>query len=112
MGNILTAADVMTCPHGGPVSISSLQTAVKAGAAVVRPDDVFTIAGCAFMIGPTPHPCVLVEWQMPAACVKAGSAGAASAVLTTASIGLCKAADGAPQGTVMIQQTQMKASAQ
>jgi hypothetical protein len=112
VGSILTTAAVMMCPHGGQVSISAMQSTVSAGAAIVRPDDMFTISGCPFMIGMSPHPCVQVEWQMPAMRVKAGSSGSASAVLTTSSIGLCKAADNAPQGTVMIQQTQTKASAQ
>ena len=69
---------------------------------------VFVVAGCAFMIGPVPHPCVTVEWQNPSQMVKAAS----EAVLTTASIGMCKGPDQAPQGTVLIQSTQMKASAQ
>lgn len=111
MGQILTTADIMMCPHGGQVSISAVQTSASAGALMVRPGDVFSIAGCAFMIGPSPHPCVLVEWQSPATRVKAGNQGSADFVLTTASVGLCKAADQAAQGTVIIQKTQMKASA-
>ena len=112
MGKILTTSDVMLCPHGGQVSITATHASVSAGATVVRASDVFTVAGCAFMIGTSPHPCVTVEWQMPAMRVKAGDMGAAQSVLTSDSIGLCKAADQAAQGTVMIQQTQQKASAQ
>jgi hypothetical protein len=111
MPQILTASDVMMCPHGGLVSISALQATAKAAAAIVRPGDVFTVAGCALNVSGAPHPCVIVEWQSPATRVKAGDRGSAAFVLTTASIGLCKAGDQAPQGTVLIQQTQTRASA-
>jgi hypothetical protein len=106
MGQILTAADILMCPHGGQVSISPVQGRASAWALIVRPDDVFTVAGCSFNVSGAPHPCVTVEWQSPSARVKAGSFA-----LTTDSIGLCKAADQAPQGTVLIQKTQTKASA-
>jgi hypothetical protein len=112
MGQILTASDVMMCPHGGQVSISALQATVSAGALVVRPGDVFTIAGCAMNVSGAPHPCVIVEWQSPSTRVKAGDRGSAAFVLTTASVGVCKAADQAPQGTVIVQPAQTKARAQ
>ena len=110
MGNILTTADVVMCPHGGSVSMAPGNTRAKAGGAfIVRPGDTFTVAGCPFTLpSGTPHPCVTVQWQMPAARTKAVSDN----VLTRDSIGLCKAADQAVQGTAMIQQTQTKASAQ
>jgi hypothetical protein len=112
MGQILTASDLMMCPHGGQVSISPLQGSASAGTLIVRPGDVFTVAGCPFVLGTAPHPCVIVEWQSPATRVSAGDRGAAAFVLTTASIGLCKAADQALQGTVLVQKTQVQASAQ
>ena len=108
MGQILTASDILMCPHGGQVSISPLQSRAPAGAMIVRPDDVFTVAGCSLNVAGAPHPCVTVQWQAPSGRVKAGD----SFVLTTSSIGLCTAADQAPQGTVLIQQTQQKADAQ
>jgi hypothetical protein len=111
MGQILTAADIMMCPHGGQVSIAAVQGSTSAGALIVRPGDVFSVAGCPLNVSGAPHPCVIVEWQSPSTRVKAGDRGAADFVLTTASVGMCKAADQAPQGTVMIQKTQLKASA-
>jgi hypothetical protein len=108
MSDILTASDIMMCPHGGQVSISALQSKASGGALAVRPDDVFMVSGCPLNIAGAPHPCLTVEWQMPSKRVKAGS----SFVLTTSSIGLCKAGDQAPQGTVLIQQNQTKAGAQ
>ena len=112
MGQVLTAADVMMCPHAGQVSISALQSTVAAVAPMLRPDDVFTVAACPFMVGPLPHPCMTVDWQSPSARVKAGDRGAAASVLTTDSLGMCKAADQAAQGMVMIQKTQMAVKAQ
>jgi hypothetical protein len=108
MGEILTSSDTLICPHGGQVMISPLQTRVSCGATVIRPDDVFVVGGCTFNISGAPHPCLTVEWQVPSGRVKAGD----SYVLTTTSIGMCKAADQAPQGTVLIQPGQTKVGAQ
>ena len=108
MGQILTVSDVMKCPHGGTVTLSSTQARVSAGALILRPTDVFAIVGCGFSTGGGPHPCVRVEWQNPARRCKAASVAA----LTTSSVGTCKAADQAIQGSVLIQKTQRKATAQ
>ena len=109
MGQVLTAADIIMCPHGGSVSISSTQSRASAGGAlIVRPGDIFVVAGCPLHIASAPHPCVVVEWLNESPRAKAGSVG----VLTTSSVGMCKAADQAPQGTALIQKTQTKVSAQ
>lgn len=106
---MLTTASTLMCPHGGSVLINATQQSVTAGGApVVRPEDVFTVAGCPLNVSGAPHPCLTVEWVSHATRAKA----AGGFVLTTASVGLCKAGDGAPQGAVLIQQTQPKASAQ
>ena len=107
---VLTTADVIMCPHGGSVSLSSSQSKVMAGgAALLRPGDSFSISGCSFSTPATgPHPCVSVQWMSPSQTTSAAS----DHVLTKSSIGLCMAGDQAPQGSVMIQQTQMKVSAQ
>jgi hypothetical protein len=108
MPRILTVNDVMMCPHGGSVTLSSSQSKVKAQQGLVlRASDTFSIVGCAFNISGAPHPCTSIMWQSPAQSVKAGS----EAVLTSASIGLCQAADQASQGSVLIQLTQTKAGA-
>jgi len=109
MGQMLTTAATLLCPHGGSVSIASANARAKAGGAfIVRPTDTFLVSGCPFTIpsGP-PHPCLTVEWQMPASQVTAAGGPA----LTTDSIGLCKAADQAVQGAVQILNTQARASA-
>ena len=108
-GESLTAAATLTCPHGGSVTIVPSSTRVQAGSPIVTVADTFTIAGCAFTLpGPTPSPCMQVQWIVPGLRVKVGGAQA----LDTGSSGLCLAASGAPQGPVTIQagQTKVKGS--
>ncbi|WP_295386964.1 hypothetical protein [uncultured Thiodictyon sp.] len=109
MGRLLTTADALMCPHGGSVSSVCGNARVRAGGGfVLRPTDRFMIAGCPFNLSGSPHPCVSVAWQAPAG----RTCAAGDRCLTTDSIGLCQAADQAPQGQVMILCTQTKASAQ
>jgi hypothetical protein len=82
------------------------QTQAVADAPVLRMSDTCTIAGCAFMIGPVPSPCLTVQWVQAAARVQAGG----DFVLNEASVGLCLAATMAPQGAVLIANTQQIAS--
>lgn len=106
MGDFLTTASSLMCPHGGTVSVTSSNTKARAdGAFVARPGDTFTIAGCPFTLpSGTAHPCVRVQWTVAALRNKAAS----DAALTRDSVGLCLAADSAPQGTVLVQQTQAR----
>jgi hypothetical protein len=93
----------MMCPHGGTVTATTSNTKAQAGGAyLLRASDVFTVAGCAFVAGVVPHPCVQVQWVSPAAQSKA----AGDFTLTEASVGLCVAPDQAVQGTVLILSTQ------
>ncbi|MDT7543562.1 MAG: hypothetical protein QOE33_3466 [Acidobacteriota bacterium] len=108
MGQLLNTSSVMMCPHGGTVSIVSSNTRVQAGAYVVRPSDTFMIAGCPLNVAGAPHPCVRVQWVVAAMRSKA----AGDATLTNASVGLCLAADGAAQGTVLINSTQTRVAGQ
>lgn len=74
MPALLTTASTLMCPHGGPVQIVSSNTRTQTGGAFAAlSTDTFVIAGCAFMIGPAPSPCVQVMWVQPAARV--GSSG-------------------------------------
>jgi hypothetical protein len=108
VSEILTTADIMMCPHMGTVSLASSQNKVTAGGAqVLRPSDTFTVVGCILTLSSGPHPCIAVEWQNPSLPCSVVSDN----VLTTASVGLCKAGDGALQGIVQIQRTQLRASA-
>ena len=106
MGDYLTASSILMCAHGGMVSpIPANSTITLGGEPILLASDAFPIAGCAFSPG-APHPCVQVQWIVTA---ERGVATGAAA-LTTDSVGLCVAADGAVQGPVMIQATQTEVS--
>jgi hypothetical protein len=105
MAHLLNTSSQLQCPHGGMVQISSTNTKAKGGGAfLVRSSDTFTVSGCPFAIGNTPHPCVTLQWLTTAMKAKADGAFA----LTKDSSALCKAADQAPQGNAMINSTQTK----
>jgi hypothetical protein len=96
------------CPHGGTVTASTSNTRAKAGDFLVRMSDTSTIAGCSFSTPAGPHPCVRVQWVKGTLRCKAGG----DFLLSQDSVGLCLAPDEVPQGTVLIQATQMRASGQ
>ena len=105
MGDLLNTSSSMMCPHGGTVSATTSNSVAKAdGVFILRGNDTFTIAGCPFNVSSAPHPCVRVQWLLTAFMHKA----AGNLCLTKDSIGLCLAADSAPQGTVQINNTQTK----
>lgn len=109
MGALLTSSSVLMCPHGGTVQAITSNARVKAaGDFVTRSSDTFTIAGCPFVLGLVYHPCVRVQWVQPAARSRA----VGDFTLTEESVGLCLAADQAPQGTVLIAFTQPRVAGQ
>jgi hypothetical protein len=112
MGQFLTTASALQCPHGGTVSASTSNTRTKAdGAYVVRAGDTFSVAGCPFTLPgtpPVPHPCVRVQWLTEAL----RNSDASDKPLTTDSLGMCLAGDGAPQGSVIVANTQARQAGQ
>lgn len=108
-GKALTIGSTLMCPHGGTVTIISTSRATIQGQRVATKNDTFTIAGCTFQLpGPTPSPCLTVQWVSTDIKCKVGGAE----TLSTGSVGLCKAGTGAPQGTVIIANTQPGISTQ
>ena len=73
---------------------------------MIRSSDTFTIAGCSFVIGTVPHPCMQVQWVLTNLKSKADG----DFTLSESSMGLCVAADQAAQGSVLINSTQLKVS--
>src|ERR1700685_2930705 len=102
MASLLTGSSTMMCPHGGTVTAVPGQSKAVADAPVLCMSDTCTIAGCSFMLGTVPSPCVTVQWVEAATRVQAGG----DFVLNESSVGLCLAATQAPQGSVLIQETQ------
>jgi hypothetical protein len=89
------------------VTITSTNVRVKAGGDyAVRSSDVFIVAGCPFNISGVPHPCVQVQWVTP----DARSQVMSDFTLSESSVGMCLAADMAPQGPVLINFTQPQVS--
>jgi hypothetical protein len=104
---LLTTASSLQCPHGGTVSIVSANTQTQASAPLALSTDTFTIAGCPFQIpvgtGTVPHPCVSVQWTQPNTMTSVNG----TPTLAQDSVGLCLAADQAPQGPVSVVQAEL-----
>jgi hypothetical protein len=93
---------VTLCPHGGPVTeIPSAPRVLLSGMPAATMADQYLVAGCAFSPG-APHPCVRVQWVVPAVRV---TASLMPLILQT-SVGLCLAVDQAPQGPPIVSSTQ------
>src|SRR3954453_428503 len=83
------------CPHGGQVTaIPSSPRVTVGGQPVTTMSDQYLIAGCPFFIGPSPHPCIKVQWLVPAARVTVGG----QPVILQSSSGLCLAPGQAARG--------------
>ena len=109
MAGLLNSSSLLMCPHGGTVQAITSNTRVKgAGDFLLRSSDTFTIAGCPFVLGTSPHPCVQVQWIQP----DQRSQVMSNLTLSEESVGLCVAADQAPQGTVSVSFTQPRVSGQ
>lgn len=109
-GPIYHVGATAICPHGGQVQTISTNTRVLVnGMPVATMADTSMVAGCAFQLpGPTPSPCVKVQWLVPAARVKVMG----QPVLLQTSQNLCLAATQAPQGpaTVIVNQPRVIAT--
>jgi hypothetical protein len=100
MGDLLTTASLLMCPHGGLVTVEPTSSVTVHGDAIVLDSDDFAVDGCL-----SDPPCLLVVWQTTAE--RSNCRG--SATLTSESIGACVTADGATQGFVAILATQTRA---
>ena len=103
---ILDVGCSIKCPHAGTATVVTSNAVVKVGGnfAILK-SDVMTIAGCAFTLpGPKPSPCLTIEWSGEAQKVKVSG----TPVLLQTSVGLCKSAEGAPQGPAIVAGVQMK----
>lgn len=104
----LHVSATVTCPHGGQATDVSSNVRVKVSQmAVASVADQFTIAGCSFMVGNKPQPCISIRWVVPALRVKVNG----SAALLQSSTGLCLSAEQAPQGPPTVTPTQQRVKA-
>ena len=105
-GPMYHAGAVAICPHGGQVTVTpSSPRVLLSGMPAATMTDPALIAGCAFVLPPSvPHPCIRVQWLVPAVRVLINGQPA----LLQTSTGLCLAPDQAPQGPPTIVSTQVR----
>jgi hypothetical protein len=107
-GPLFVMGGVAMCPHGAPITtISSDVRVLASGMPVALITDQFMVAGCPFMAGTVPQPCITVQWTTPTVRTLINGQPA----ITQASVGLCIAANGAPNGPPVIVSTQPMAIA-
>lgn len=105
---ILTTLSTAMCPHGGQVILATTSDTVcriQGGYALLS-TDVHSVVGCPFTVGTVYHPCTTVRWLAGASQTKVNGIP----VLLQNSVGICHAADQAPQGTAIVLQTQTLAT--
>jgi hypothetical protein len=106
---LLTTASTVQCTHGGSATAVPSNTSVMAdNSPILVESDVHIVAGCPFMMGTVPSPCVQIAWSAGATKVTING----TAALMQSSIGQCKAASGAVQGVAIVANTQAKVQAQ
>lgn len=109
-GEILTLQSTIMCPHGGQATLITSNSRVSTTNSFwLLETDVHTVTGCPFTLpGPKYSPCIRIEWS--AGSTKTSVNG--TPVLKRESTGLCYNAEGAPQGTATVANTQMKVTTQ
>lgn len=100
---ILTTASTILCPHGGSAVLFTSNTIARIqGAPALLLTDLHPVAGCPFVAGTVPSPCVLIRWVVGATQTNVNGIP----VLLQNSVGLCLNAAQAPQGTAIVAQVQ------
>jgi hypothetical protein len=105
MGMILHSGATVMCMHGGQATATAPNPRVKVGGQpVATQPSPWTVAGCPFMTGTNPMPCVTAQWVTGAVRVRAGGLP----VLLSDSQAVC-----VPNGTgVNVLMTQFRVKAQ
>ena len=104
-GYLLHVNATVLCLHGGQAQATTPNPRVKVGGQpTVQQPNPWTVAGCPFMTGSNPMPCVTAQWVTAATRVRSGG----MPLLLQDSQAVC-----APNGTgVNIVMTQMRVKAQ
>ena len=102
-GEVAHVNALIQCPHVAVAQLITTNARVKvSGQFVALQNDQCTIAGCPFMTGTNPSPCLTVQWLVAATRVKVMG----QPVLLKDSTGLCMNPAQAPQGPPQITVTQ------
>ena len=109
-GPLLHVGAIATCTHAmGQMSITSTNTRVLvSGQPAATVADIGTFAGCAFMAGTKPQPCVTAKWLVSAARVLINGQPA----LVAPGPHLCLSGDQIPAGPPIIGSCQARVIAQ
>jgi uncharacterized Zn-binding protein involved in type VI secretion len=95
-GFILHVGATMICPHGGHVSAITSNRVLVNGQPMVTQSDIFSMAGCPFIVGSKWQPYVTVKWLAASTRVLIDG----QPVVLEDSIGLCESAEQIPQGAL------------
>lgn len=99
MPPVVTTASQVQCMHGGMATLVTTNSVLLAGGMpALLETDIPIIAGCAFVVGVVPSPCLTIEWAGAATKLTVNGAG----VVLIDSIGMCMNAAGAPQGVAIV----------
>lgn len=72
-GFVLHQGATVLCAHGGQAQATAPNPRVRVGGQmVVTQAAPHVVAGCPFMIGPAPSPCVTAQWMVGALRVRVG----------------------------------------
>ena len=104
-GPVLHTGASANCPHGGVITIvvASPRVQVSGMPAAVLTDQGL-VAGCAFMVGNKPQPCVTTKWIVGATRVTANGVP----LLINPCVALCFSADQIPGGPPVIASSQTR----
>jgi hypothetical protein len=97
---LINSRSTLLCPHGGPVQImaTGFRSPLPDGSIPAKATDLFMIAGCPFIVGDRPSPCIRVQWVVTNTAELVENQPS----LNAQSSGLCLGISGAPQGPVII----------
>ena len=104
-GPVLHPGTIATCPHGGVLTIvaASPRVLVNGVPAAVLTDQGL-VAGCVFMAGPKPQPCVTTRWIAGATRVLAGGVP----LLINPCVAICQSVEQIPGGPPIITGSQTR----
>jgi hypothetical protein len=104
-GFLMHVGATAICPHAGQITVIPTNTRVLVGGQpVATMGDTYVVAGCPFVVGSKPQPCVKVQWLVPALRVRVMGQQA----ILQSSTGLCQSAEQIPQGPPSVIVTQVR----
>lgn len=108
-GPVVQVGATMMCPHGGQASaVPGNSRVLLGGMPALVLTDTTMVAGCVFMAGTKPQPCVTVKWLAGATRVQVNG----QPLLVQSATGLAQSAEQAPQGPPSVVSCQMRVVAQ